>query len=56
MRPGDSVFFGPGEDHWHGAAPATRERRDQSSVQKSLLAVLVWTPPAVHLSRLAAIF
>jgi quercetin dioxygenase-like cupin family protein len=21
MRPGDRVFFGPGEDHWHGAAP-----------------------------------
>ena len=19
--PGDRVFFGPGEDHWHGAAP-----------------------------------
>jgi quercetin dioxygenase-like cupin family protein len=23
IRPGDSVFFDPGEDHWHGAA-ATR--------------------------------
>jgi quercetin dioxygenase-like cupin family protein len=23
IRPGDSVFFEPGEDHWHGAA-ATR--------------------------------
>ena len=22
IRPGDSVFFNPGEDHWHGAAPA----------------------------------
>jgi quercetin dioxygenase-like cupin family protein len=21
IRPGDSVFFAPGEDHWHGAAP-----------------------------------
>ena len=21
-RPGDRVFFEPGEDHWHGAAPA----------------------------------
>ena len=21
IRPGDSVFFEPGEDHWHGAAP-----------------------------------
>jgi quercetin dioxygenase-like cupin family protein len=21
MRPGDRVFFEPGEDHWHGAAP-----------------------------------
>jgi quercetin dioxygenase-like cupin family protein len=20
IRPGDSVFFGPGENHWHGAA------------------------------------
>src|SRR5436190_18793718 len=21
IRPGDRVFFGPGEEHWHGAAP-----------------------------------
>jgi quercetin dioxygenase-like cupin family protein len=21
VRPGDSVFFKPGEDHWHGASP-----------------------------------
>jgi quercetin dioxygenase-like cupin family protein len=21
ISPGDRVFFGPGEDHWHGAAP-----------------------------------
>ena len=21
IRPGDRVFFGPGEHHWHGAAP-----------------------------------
>jgi quercetin dioxygenase-like cupin family protein len=21
IRPGDRVFFKPGEDHWHGAAP-----------------------------------
>jgi quercetin dioxygenase-like cupin family protein len=21
IRPGDHVFFEPGEDHWHGAAP-----------------------------------
>jgi quercetin dioxygenase-like cupin family protein len=21
IRPGDCVFFEPGEDHWHGAAP-----------------------------------
>jgi quercetin dioxygenase-like cupin family protein len=21
IRPGESVFFEPGEDHWHGAAP-----------------------------------
>jgi quercetin dioxygenase-like cupin family protein len=21
LRPGDVVFFEPGEDHWHGAAP-----------------------------------
>jgi quercetin dioxygenase-like cupin family protein len=21
IRPGDSVFFEPNEDHWHGAAP-----------------------------------
>lgn len=22
IRSGDSVFFDPGEDHWHGATPA----------------------------------
>lgn len=22
IRPGDTVWFGPGEKHWHGAAPA----------------------------------
>jgi quercetin dioxygenase-like cupin family protein len=21
IRPGDGVFFEPGEEHWHGAAP-----------------------------------
>jgi quercetin dioxygenase-like cupin family protein len=21
IRPGDRIFFEPGEDHWHGAAP-----------------------------------
>ena len=21
IRPGDSVYFAPGEEHWHGAAP-----------------------------------
>lgn len=24
IRPGDTVWFGPGERHWHGAAPETR--------------------------------
>jgi len=23
LRPGDRVFFEPGEEHWHGAAPTT---------------------------------
>ena len=23
IRPGDAVWFAPGEKHWHGAAPAT---------------------------------
>lgn len=23
IRPGDAVWFPPGEKHWHGAAPAT---------------------------------
>jgi quercetin dioxygenase-like cupin family protein len=23
VRPGDVVFFAPGEKHWHGASPAT---------------------------------
>jgi quercetin dioxygenase-like cupin family protein len=38
IRPGDSVFFEPGEDHWHGAAPdrlmthiAMQEVDDQGS-------------------------
>ena len=24
IRPGDRVFFEPGENHWHGAAPNRR--------------------------------
>jgi quercetin dioxygenase-like cupin family protein len=24
IRPGDRVFFEPGEEHWHGAAPTRR--------------------------------
>lgn len=38
IRPGDRVFFEPGEDHWHGAAPnrfmthlAMQEADDQGS-------------------------
>jgi quercetin dioxygenase-like cupin family protein len=38
IRPGDRVFFEPGEDHWHGAAPtrfmthlAMQEVNDQGS-------------------------
>ena len=38
IRPGDRVFFEPGEDHWHGAAPnrfmthiAMQELDDQGS-------------------------
>jgi quercetin dioxygenase-like cupin family protein len=38
IRPGDRVFFGPGEEHWHGAAPdrfmthlAMQEVDDQGS-------------------------
>ena len=23
IRPGDVVWFGPGEKHWHGASPTT---------------------------------
>ena len=23
VRPGDVIWFGPGEKHWHGASPAT---------------------------------
>ena len=39
IRPGDRVFFEPGEDHWHGAAPtrfmthvAMQQADDQGSV------------------------
>ena len=39
IRPGDSVFFEPGENHWHGAAPdrfmvhiAMQEMDDSGSV------------------------
>ena len=32
IRPGDSVFFEPGEDHWHGAA-ATRFMAHMAIVQ-----------------------
>ena len=40
IRPGDRVYFEPGEDHWHGAAPsrfmthiAMQEVDDQGSPQ-----------------------
>jgi len=40
IRPGDVVWFPPGEKHWHGAAPATsmthiaiQEKLDGSSVE-----------------------
>jgi quercetin dioxygenase-like cupin family protein len=39
IRPGDRVFFEPGEDHWHGAAPtrfmthiAMQQADDQGSI------------------------
>ena len=39
MRPGDVVWFAPGEKHWHGATPATalthiaiQERREGKAV------------------------
>ena len=39
VRPGDVVFFEPGERHWHGAAPdvamshlAIAEKRDGEAV------------------------
>lgn len=39
LRPGDTVWFAPGERHWHGAAPdcamthiALQEERDGESV------------------------
>ena len=28
IRPGDHVFFEPGEDHWHGAGPLHDSHRD----------------------------
>ncbi|MGH2868287.1 MAG: cupin domain-containing protein [Solirubrobacteraceae bacterium] len=28
IRPGDRVFFEPGENHWHGAAPIGRGLRE----------------------------
>ena len=40
IRPGDVVWFAPGEKHWHGAAPTTamshiavQEKRDGSAVE-----------------------
>ena len=40
IRPGDVVWFAPGEKHWHGAAPTTamshiavQEKRDSSTVE-----------------------
>ena len=39
IRPGDRVFFEPGEEHWHGAAPdrfmthlAMQQADDQGNV------------------------
>jgi quercetin dioxygenase-like cupin family protein len=41
IRPGDSVFFEPGENHWHGAAPTrfmvhiAMQESDESGTQVS---------------------
>ena len=34
IRPGDVIWFAPGERHWHGAAPATAMTRP-TAVQQS---------------------
>jgi quercetin dioxygenase-like cupin family protein len=41
IRPGDRVFFEPGEDHWHGAAP------DRFMMHIAMLEVGDDGPPAV---------
>jgi quercetin dioxygenase-like cupin family protein len=53
IRPGDTVWFGPGERHWHGAAPdvamthlAIQEALDGSPV--------TWLEPVSELDYLGA--
>ena len=58
IRPGDRVFFEPGEDHWHGAAPnrfmthvAMQEAGDQGS-PASTSQTRSTTPHPRHRTRL----
>jgi quercetin dioxygenase-like cupin family protein len=41
LRPGDRVYFEPGENHWHGAAPSATRRRSPTRRPTSLAV----TPP-----------
>ena len=36
IRPGDRVYFEPGENHWHGAAPNRRAAPSKSSAQATV--------------------
>ncbi|MCC6313484.1 MAG: cupin domain-containing protein [Thermomicrobiales bacterium] len=42
IRPGDSIFFAPGEEHWHGAAPDHFMAHVAMAVTDETGAVVVW--------------
>jgi len=42
IRPGDVVWFGQGEKHWHGASPTTA--MTHIAIQEGLDGRMVWAP------------
>lgn len=44
IHPGDRVFFEPGEDHWHGAAPGTLMTHVAVAVADETGAAVTWGP------------
>jgi len=54
IRPGDRVFFEPGEDHWHGAAPGRYMTHLAIAEADDAGNVVVWGEPVTDDEYLGA--